>query len=813
MKNQKRFFAVLALAWALLVGAGVLVYALGFAQQPEFLRDSDALSIGTRTYISTNGTDGGVLYALDEKGKSERIFACSGTRYVNGWKLVALAAKDEDGAERGDFYAVFSKVRDIDDQMLFRVGQFSDKLRLIALTPPYLTGSGYEVSGFSFSEDACDITAIHGNGKEISVYELSEKALMNLASATNNDRGTLEGDAAGLAPVQRVHAEGTDSYADAEYVQGEFYTRMENEELGNYFAEDLAAKELFDNRSTGVLLRVKEAGISRITVALVFGIGLVVLAFLVFLLPMRRRVFYHILVAESAITIAVLFLVGGASHYLMKSEQRNLFDAEAFLLSLSGTYGDWSTEEGRGKGLQMIAQNSAQADAHVVDVCLVDISTGEILADLEALERHTFDYVYGQSAAEAVRTSEEGVLLSGADAGRRRFAVSGEETGAGGSRLLAVLELPDYGTYLREDRSRVLLAGILLFFILSALEILLAMAENRDIAELSAALSGLVEEGFEYKKPSFVVGKDICRMWSSIHEIEKYIGRESRIRFLTYQAYFRFAPKSIEKILKKDSITEVRSGDAIRMVGTIAFLSTEPQQGDDRMQLNRRNAFMQLVDKLREAHDGIHVQGDANLSTMRVLFPDESRSSVRFGTELLSELGAQEEELRMPQASVLLHYAPFVYGVVGNETQASAFLSAPEAEQLLTYAEWFRRMGLGVVLTEAVQRRESKLYSLRHIGFVRIGAGGEDGEGKKVELYEALDAEEFSVRQGKLRHLMDFEEALNLFYARDFYFARSAFTDILRDVPQDAVARWYLFECERLLNEEADEGFAGELHL
>ena len=58
-----------------------------------------------------------------------------------------------------------------------------------------------------------------------------------------------------------------------------------------------------------------------------------------------------------------------------------------------------------------------------------------------------------------------------------------------------------------------------------------------------------------------------------------------------------------------------------------------------------------------------------------------------------------------------------------------------------------------------------------------------------------------------------FRAALDLFYDRDFYFARNAFTDILRDFPEDELVKWYLFECESRLNGDIDTGFTGALHV
>ena len=59
-----------------------------------------------------------------------------------------------------------------------------------------------------------------------------------------------------------------------------------------------------------------------------------------------------------------------------------------------------------------------------------------------------------------------------------------------------------------------------------------------------------------------------------------------------------------------------------------------------------------------------------------------------------------------------------------------------------------------------------------------------------------------------------FEEALRLFYEKDFYFARSRFSEVLRFSPDDELSKWYLFECERYLNDEnTANGFIGSLHL
>jgi hypothetical protein len=41
---------------------------------------------------------------------------------------------------------------------------------------------------------------------------------------------------------------------------------------------------------------------------------------------------------------------------------------------------------------------------------------------------------------------------------------------------------------------------------------------------------------------------------------------------------------------------------------------------------------------------------------------------------------------------------------------------------------------------------------------------------------------------------------LGLFYSNDFYLARNSFSEVLKENPDDKIARWYLFNCEHNLN-------------
>ena len=50
-------------------------------------------------------------------------------------------------------------------------------------------------------------------------------------------------------------------------------------------------------------------------------------------------------------------------------------------------------------------------------------------------------------------------------------------------------------------------------------------------------------------------------------------------------------------------------------------------------------------------------------------------------------------------------------------------------------------------------------------------------------------------------------------YEKDFYIARTKFSDILKESPEDSLVRWYVFEADRYLNESTDDEEYRYIHL
>lgn len=278
---------------------------------------------------------------------------------------------------------------------------------------------------------------------------------------------------------------------------------------------------------------------------------------------------------------------------------------------------------------------------------------------------------------------------------------------------------------------------------------------------------------------------------SSLRQIAINTERMNYNKYQVLQAYYRFAPKEIEKILGKQSILDVAPMEQAETESTIAFVSFAEKkgvsQGEYLRQMNRDYAL--LCEGCREFGGSI-VSGGSNPGVMLVLFYDESRLALQFGIKMtIREMADQ----RAGQAFVFLHRTPLVYGVVGDEEQSFPYIYSEEIRILQKYTDSLRAMGVRMVVTDYVWEMEKEEAVSRYIGYI-------EEEEHRFNLYEILDAHSEEERSRRLASGARFQQALGLFYQSDFYLARNLFSDILRSCPMDEVAKWYLFLCEGALN-------------
>lgn len=818
-------------------------------------------------YISDNADQGGIIYRFvkagdttsDAKGNLvvpvRKMLTAWSDPDMKGYSIYKIAkATDE-------LYVLAGKQveKDREKVLAYRIFGLDQEFQPMRASDHFVLEDGQKLSSFTVSGTTSFITALSPDGQVAATYQVEYTQLnplvevqqqqddsggvnisFNKLSSTffNVSSNAGSGENAQGQPqevffdprkIKTRSVEAGRFFAEAMYEDGLIYTRYDNSDPDDRFLTPVNVMDLYNGMNLTFMQRITISDENRTFYILIGCIGAAVAIFFPLIFRRRKRVVYIILVSEIVLLVSVVI---GIAFIIMQREsiRRDSLDSQlAYTVAgvanslelpsftnLDGEEGDPSFYDS--STYLQLQRNMAeqlsmtQAGAGIYDVCYLNLTDKKVYVSSSGKNRQEIEDLYGpvtETVIEEIKQTPNAVVWTEKIQGRD-YRIIGVHSQGSGDPGLGVLALSDYNISIGsfwENNFRVFVFGLLVFLVGSIIIVLYQLMQAADLRKLAFGLKSLANGEENIEKP-VVYGRDLNMMWNSIFEIDKNVRLTNRAKFQIFEAYYRFAPKKIEKILQKDSITEVHGGDVVQMEGTMALLSTTGQRNTNRVDIERMNRFLSMIEKHQETRDGIYVSNNGDLSRMKVLFI-ESTETISFGVELLYELREWQQK-EYANATILLHYAPFVYGIAGTQNQSAAFLASRETEELEEYMDWFRSIHIPLIVTDTVKEREDRLTDVRYIGFIKSWI---DTDGK-IDLYEVLDANSGRIRQLKMRTKAQFEEAIRTFYRQDFYLARNAFTEILKEFPEDEIVTWYLFECEYYLNEDADTSdFSGALHL
>lgn len=352
-------------------------------------------------------------------------------------------------------------------------------------------------------------------------------------------------------------------------------------------------------------------------------------------------------------------------------------------------------------------------------------------------------------------------------------------------------------------RYQYLVNSLIILLIGTLLLAVVIFMQEREVRRVVKFISRVAEgkddwnqlEKIENKKLG-IESNEMRSLYNGLRQIASDTERMNYMKYMALQAYYRFAPKEIEKILNKQSILDVAPSDRVHIEGTLAFVSFSiSEKLNEQEYVTQMNRNYSLLGEIRKEHDGIILAGNSELNTLKLMFKDETIKALHFGIETVTR---EVDMQQWVQAFVLLHRTAFIYGVVGNEEQAFSYIHSKEMNILEKYVDMLRDMGVRMAVTDYVYELVEHETEARYIGFVMDG-------NYSFKIYEILDAYPSKERLCRIDLKPKFQKAMNLFYQSDFYLARNTFSEVLKECPSDEVAKWYLFLCEKYLNSESKE--------
>ena len=806
---------VISILVSLIIFSGSLT---DLSHDPEYTAFSSGVATNKGIYFTENWDGNGYVYLLNNDGKVLNLFKSSSVGekkvidiYVHNGSLYVLLATDYREED--------------EDFTLYKIVRLNDKMRAEAIVENILIELDETVTGFSCNDASFYLTAVERYGNELNVYDISADKMINLdsdqAEEDKKDKNAPKRSEDYQIPNSILYREANPGkfFVQAEYADSVLNVRTDSDTPSGAFRPDSRVKNAVDNIHFGIGDNLKIY--SKYVLYWIAGIAIWFILMFLFIMAIRNRnrVVYVLILGELILLIAL------AASFIFVRFQYNFAGTREYskfaVLALNGELdmlGDldqvdfdspdyFSSERYRTlqNSLSRFARRSGNSTVFS-DVFIMRLKDKAILTGVSGRNREEASWEYGSAITELTDELNSHQPYSYVDVtvdGHKYIAVgiTDDDKVIHNYALVGIITRTDPSLGFWGDARSVLILFAVVFILGSVLMFIAMYLQAIDLKRLEEEMRDVALGNTSIDIPS-TPARDMQSMWSSLSEIVKRITETNYERYRIFEAYFRFAPKNIETIMEKESIFDVNNGDIVHTSGTLMLISTD-SKGFGTKRIKSLNSIIDYMDRYADNRDGILVSQDSSLSMMQFLFLEESRNTAEIATQFLQK---NFNDTDSDFVSVFIYNTSFMYGVVGIKEQSLTFLTSKDSHIVEEYSRWFESMRIPLVVMEEVRDRE-KIASTRFIGYVIP----DPDTGEKINLYEVLDACPARERQLKLVNKEKFEGTLELFYSRDFYIARNRFSEILKDCPEDEITRWYLFECERYLNEAVDEKTFGEL--
>ncbi|HET6485434.1 MAG TPA: adenylate/guanylate cyclase domain-containing protein, partial [Spirochaetia bacterium] len=279
-------------------------------------------------------------------------------------------------------------------------------------------------------------------------------------------------------------------------------------------------------------------------------------------------------------------------------------------------------------------------------------------------------------------------------------------------------------------------------------------------------------------------------------------------------AYGRFVPHELIRLLNKGTIVDVQLGDQTQREMTVLFsdiiaFTTLSESMTPYENFNFLNSYLRRIGPEIRANNGFIDKyiGDAIMA----LFPerpDDAMAAAVGMQEKLREYNVHRAKSGYQPISVGVgvHVGKVMMGTLGEQERMDGSVISDAVNLCSRIQELTRVYATSIITTGATLKslREPDRFKCRFIDRVRVR-----GRRETVVLFEVLDGELQEQRELKLSYRNELAHALKLYYGKEFEEALGIISRLIPVNPKDEVLRIYRKRCELLVNLGTPEGWVG----
>lgn len=280
------------------------------------------------------------------------------------------------------------------------------------------------------------------------------------------------------------------------------------------------------------------------------------------------------------------------------------------------------------------------------------------------------------------------------------------------------------------------------------------------------------------------------------------------------EAANRFVPQEYLAFLNKAAITDINLGDYTTGEITVMFsdlrsFTTISETMTPQENFAFINAYLGRVSPVVRNHGGLIIKylGDG----IHAIFPRCADDAVRAGIEKLEAVEAYNQHRRskgrLPiRIGIGVNTGHMMVGMVGEQHRIQGDTFSDEVNLTARIEGLTKYYQISMVISAATYARlaDPYRYPIRFLDRVQV-----KGKEKPIDLYEVYAVDPPAIRQRKKETQETYEEAMRLFYAREFQAAQNRLFDVLQQNPRDKVAWQHLVKATQLAETGVSDSWTG----
>lgn len=380
---------------------------------------------------------------------------------------------------------------------------------------------------------------------------------------------------------------------------------------------------------------------------------------------------------------------------------------------------------------------------------------------------------------------------------------------ADGQTLIGLLGLDMVDTEVQEALSAVLqqaiLAACLALVVSLMMAIVMGTVLTRGIIKLDNLVQSFAQKDFEARS-SLRSNDEVGRLGVSFNYMADIIQDYSARLEALVDAYGRFVPHDLLRLLDKDSILDVHLGDQTEKEMSVLFsdirnFTSISERLTPQENFNFINNYLSRVGPHIRAHKGIIDKyiGDAVMA----LFPGSVDDALDAALKMLNVTNAYNTDPRNEgspsvKIGIGLHVGKVMLGTIGETERMDGTVISDSVNLASRLEGMSKKYGSSVIISDAVVKKIGRKdkYLVRQVDKVSVA-----GKTDVISLYEVFNEDDLLQRSLKASTLNSYNRALASFYDRDFQSAESIFSEIVANNENDLPARLYRDRARELLSQ------------